>query len=179
MGIFDQPPPLPLSSTPIPVTPMTLPNVAAQPLAVDAQQQAITTALKPKLSDTMATVYQLFPKAGIPEKDQPQVIEVAHRAPELSAGAEAYHIADDPRVYVLTDTVTYKNAKARQPDALKKLASIIAHEDTHISNGPDEAAAYARQLDVLRRLNASPQMIQGVERALDSVVKQQQKKKKP
>ena len=40
--------------------------------------------------------------------------------------------------------------------AMRKLASILAHEEWHVRHGPDEKAAYERQLITLIQLGLQP-----------------------
>ena len=41
-------------------------------------------------------------------------------------------------------------------DAMRKLASILAHEEWHVRHGPDEKSAYEHQLITLIRLGVGP-----------------------
>jgi hypothetical protein len=51
--------------------------------------------------------------------------------------------------------------------AVKKLASILAHEESHVRHGPDERRAYGARLRTLHRLGVPPDssLYVGVQRA--------------
>lgn len=75
-------------------------------------------------------------------------------------GPDGY--TQDGSIYIVPGTNHYGDDVAR--------AGILAHEQYHIDNGPEEGPAYDQQLDVLRQLGAKSSVIQDVERARDSVV---------
>ena len=106
----------------------------------------------------------------VSNEDTAKVVEVTHRSPELSPDAAAYHRRGDDHIYILTDTAVYRAAQAGNPQAVKMLAGIIAHEHAHVVGG-DESVAYTTQLHVLQTLGASSETIQEVQRARNTVVK--------
>lgn len=57
-------------------------------------------------------------------------------------------------VHVNASTETYGDARSGNPKALRELASVLAHEAQHQTGGPDEQAAYRRQIDALTALGA-------------------------
>lgn len=89
---------------------------------------------------------------------------------QVSDAAEGFHFLDDDHVYVATWSDVYKAAKNGDYQAKLKLASIIAHETAHVRGG-GEKEAYTAQIASLRKMKASDTMIQGVERAMKTVVK--------
>lgn len=101
------------------------------------------------------------------------------RPPRASVNAEAFV---DPRastIYVLTTSEVFRAAQ-RAPtrcgnlEALRKLASIIAHEEWHVLNGSDEEGAYLAQLITLEMLGArETPLYSGVRRAMAAVLSQQ------
>lgn len=97
------------------------------------------------------------------------IVMVDHRPTQVSQAAEAWHYEGDTHVYIATYTDTYKAAMRGDHAAIVKLASIIAHEQVHVMGG-DESAAYAKQLSTLRALQAPSNVIDGVQRAMKTVV---------
>ena len=53
----------------------------------------------------------------------------------------------------------------RTKDALKFLASVIAHEQTHAIHGASEAEAYAVQIETLKALKAPEEIVRAVAEA--------------
>ena len=55
---------------------------------------------------------------------------------------------------------------------MKKLASVLAHEEWHIRNGADESGAYYAQLTTLLRLGVPPDnnVYRSVQRSMQAVV---------
>jgi len=68
-------------------------------------------------------------------------------------------------ISVLTDSDTFQSAECGPGKPLVKLASIIAHEASHVRNGPSERLAYEAQLQRLRaggstsRLKPGPEVV--------------------
>lgn len=84
---------------------------------------------------------------------------------------EAFVVPGLPVIYVSTWSDTYKAAKAGDRDAILKLASIIAHERTHVEHGRSERDAYEAQLLMLRRCGAPARLIDGVRRSMHGVLR--------
>jgi hypothetical protein len=81
---------------------------------------------------------------------------------DASGDAEAYVRSGVRRIYVVTSSrvfVRARHARYRcgELPALRKLASVLVHEEWHVMHGEDEAGAYAAQLMTLRSLNAGPE----------------------
>jgi hypothetical protein len=77
----------------------------------------------------------------------------------VSAQAEAFVRSGERRIYVITSSSSFRRAQRARDrcgelQALRKLASMIVHEEWHIRNGGDEAGAYAAQLMTLTSMNA-------------------------
>ena len=98
---------------------------------------------------------------GRSESSMPR-IELIDVAPiDVSAGAEAFVRRDIGTIYLITSSPVFQEAlTARRhcSDSLpmRKLASILAHEEWHVRHGPDEKAAYEHQLITLIRLGQQP-----------------------
>lgn len=76
---------------------------------------------------------------------------------------------NDPVIYVNDVTSIFKNADKGKPDALAELASILAHENYHITHQPGELPAYDYQLDVLNKLRAPHKVVDRVQKARDYI----------
>lgn len=88
-----------------------------------------------------------------------ELIDVA--PPGVSVGAEAYVGKDTGTIYLITSSSIFQNAlndrkHCTDSVTMRKLASILAHEEWHIRHGPDERAAYEHQLITLIRLGVLP-----------------------
>lgn len=94
------------------------------------------------------------------------------RPADVSLNAEAFVRRDPETIYILTTTASFKDAQAGNYDALRKIASILVHEEWHIRNGPDEQGAYEAQLMTLMRLGVpvDSNLRHGVARAMLSVI---------
>ena len=105
-----------------------------------------------------------------------ELIETA--PPGVSPGAEGFVLAGGDRIYLITSTAAFRRARAAtfrcgDQAALKKIASVVIHEEWHIRHGSDEAGAYAAQLMALTRLNAGPgtPAFQEVSRSMHAVLR--------
>lgn len=91
----------------------------------------------------------------------PPIEFVANPPAAVSSRAEAYVRPNDPRIFVVTSHPYFQRAlrstfKCGEFDALRKLASILVHEEWHVRHGSDEGGAYAAQLTALAALRAGP-----------------------
>src|SRR5688572_28913567 len=73
--------------------------------------------------------------------------------------AEAFVDTGRVAIYVVTSSEVFRRAqgasdKCGEVGAVRKLASIIVHEEWHVRHGADQAAAYQAQLMTLRVLGA-------------------------
>ena len=103
--------------------------------------------------------------------DVPRIEVVSARPPDRTAMAEAWVRFDAngqaiPVVYVRSDTEVYRDALAKDYQALVRLAGILAHERWHLRHGPDEAGAYTVQLSTMQYLHADAVQLAQVRRAL-------------
>jgi hypothetical protein len=112
----------------------------------------------------------------------PPVELVAQRPPDVSANADAFVRHGSGIISVLTDTATFRSAECGPPlgTSLLKLASILAHEASHVRNGPSEHLAYQAQLSTLLRLGVDPQsrLYSGVAAAMRVSVANQHRREK-
>jgi hypothetical protein len=116
---------------------------------------------------------------GKSERTMPRIVLVETPPIGVSAGAEAYVLRADPTIYLLTSSYVFREAQRTKDscgdlNALKKLASILAHEAWHVENGPDESGAYHEQLTTLIFLGVSPgsSLYGSVVRSMQAVLKQ-------
>lgn len=98
---------------------------------------------------------------GRSESSMPPIELVAAAPAEVSAGAEAFVLRETQTIYLLTTSSVFQEAlRARNyctaSPAMRKLASILAHEEYHVRHGADERRAYERQLLTLIQLGLPP-----------------------
>ena len=79
----------------------------------------------------------------------------------VSRDAEAFVRTEERRIYVITSSRMFRQAqnatfRCGELQALRKLASVLVHEEWHVKNGGDEAGAYAAQLVTLAYLGSGP-----------------------
>jgi len=91
----------------------------------------------------------------------PPIELVDIRPPYVSANADAYVPLDHPRIYLITTSPAFTRArraiyKCGDVNAIRKIASVLVHEEWHVGHGSDEAGAYAAQLSTLASLSAGP-----------------------
>ena len=91
----------------------------------------------------------------------PPIELVAARPFDVSANAEGYVRRGEDRIYVITATAAFTQARRSihrcgDLQAIRKIASVLVHEEWHVRHGPDEGEAYQAQLGALIRLDAGP-----------------------
>jgi hypothetical protein len=89
-------------------------------------------------------------------RPMPEIVLLDVRPPEASRLAEAFVRPNRHIIYLLTDTEVFDFARNGHLWAMKKLASIIVHEEWHLRHGPDERGAYHAQLLELLRQGEYP-----------------------
>ena len=97
---------------------------------------------------------------GRSESSMPR-IELIDVAPVgVSVGAEAFVLRGTGTIYLITSSDVFHAALSRadcgNTVVMRKLASILAHEEWHVRHGSDEKAAYEYQLVTLLRLGEQP-----------------------
>ena len=99
----------------------------------------------------------------------------------VSPRAEAFTQHDTQTIYLITSSDVFREALAapgcRHTDALRKLASILVHEEWHIRNGMDERGAYYSQLTALQSLGLGPDsnVYHGVLKSMQHVLGEQER----
>ena len=90
-------------------------------------------------------------------------IEILDVAPAyVSVGTEAFVRHRTNTIYLIASSAVMRDAAGRHEHecgdrvAVKKLASILIHEEWHLKHGADEQQAYQRQLTALTELGAVP-----------------------
>ena len=88
----------------------------------------------------------------------------------VSPSAEAYVLAEENRVVLITSAWAFRVAEQAQNrcgqiDALRQIAGVLAHEEWHVRHGPDEEGAYDAQLTALTSVGAGPMLFNSVMRA--------------
>jgi hypothetical protein len=91
----------------------------------------------------------------------PPIEFVAARPTHISANADAYVLLGEARIYLITTSPAFTRArgaihKCGDVNAVRKIASVLVHEEWHVRHGSDEAGAYAAQLTTLVALHAGP-----------------------
>lgn len=116
---------------------------------------------------------------GRSQATMPQIELVSTRPVDVSANADAFVRDHERIIYIVTASDAFAHARCGSQRSMLKLASIIAHEEWHITNGPDERRAYEHQLATLMRLGAAPDsaVYRSVMRAMQQVLRA--KKPKP
>ncbi len=101
-----------------------------------------------------------------------------------SPDVEAYVRTNDDTIYVVTSSPLFRATQGWKSDcgyplALKKLASVLVHEEWHIRHrGDDERSAYYAQLTALVQLGVTPghAVYTGVMRSMQAVEKKRKQK---
>ena len=81
--------------------------------------------------------------------------------PNVSAGAEGFVRDNDPHIYLVTTGGNFRAARESRTrcgatNAVRKIASILIHEEVHLRQAADERTAYEAQLTMLTALGAGP-----------------------
>lgn len=106
----------------------------------------------------------------------PPIVLVGAPPPGASATVEGFVHASGDTIHLVTSTKAFDAARRAgqrcgDTDALRKIASVIVHEEWHVRHGPDEHSAYDAQLMALRRMGARDDrpLIASVQRAKRTV----------
>ena len=91
----------------------------------------------------------------------PPIVLLDTRPADVSRNAEAFVRHGDPRIHLLTDSSAFRRARGAtdrcgQLQALRKIASIIVHEEWHVRHPGDERGAYDAQRMALLAAGAAP-----------------------
>jgi len=89
-------------------------------------------------------------------------IELVRTVPvDVSATAEGFVRPGDRRIYLVATTSAFQSAqlsldRCGNTMAIRKIASVLIHEEVHLKQGAGERAAYEAQLTTLTALGAGP-----------------------
>jgi hypothetical protein len=88
---------------------------------------------------------------------------------------EAFVTHDPDVIYLITSSSVFRDAFAartpdRNPDAFRKIASVIVHEEWHLRHGADEEGAYRAQIITLMSLGAGGAVISSVNKSMNAVL---------
>jgi hypothetical protein len=115
---------------------------------------------------------------GESERTMPRIELVDVPPVGTSVHVEAYVRPSDKTIYLVTSSHVFQEAMRRRDSCadtilIRKLASILVHEEWHIKNGPDERGAYEAQLTALIRIGVHPgsSIYAGVVRSMMAVLK--------
>ena len=110
----------------------------------------------------------------------PPIEILIERPSRASMTAEAFADSERGIIYLIASAPSFRSAQSAQSStaecrdvtSLKMVASIIVHEEWHLTHGPDEEGAYFAQLMTLQLLGLGPDSIpyKGVRRAMQLVV---------
>jgi hypothetical protein len=96
---------------------------------------------------------------GRSEANMPRIELIDVAPPYVSDGAEGF--VQRGTIYLITSSTAFQTALESRvgctySTAMRKLASILAHEAWHVRHGPDEKSAYEHQLITLIQLGLQP-----------------------
>lgn len=91
----------------------------------------------------------------------PPIQLIDQRPAHVSPLAEAFTLAGVETMFVLTSSDTFRSIQRTHTQCgaiipIRKLASILVHEEAHVRHGSNERDAYEAQLATLRRLGSHP-----------------------
>lgn len=106
----------------------------------------------------------------------PPIVLIDHAPSFASANAEGFVLRDPDRIFLITSSVAFRQAQRAEvtdPAPLRKVASVLIHEEWHVRHGPDEEGAYEAQLRVLFLLGATPNSAAylSVQQSMDTVLR--------
>jgi hypothetical protein len=110
----------------------------------------------------------------------PPIEILSERPPQASVNADAFADSRTGTIYLIATAPAFRaaqsaqtsDAECRDVDSLKMVASIIVHEEWHLTHGPDEEGAYFAQLMALQLLGLGPDSVPhaSVKRAMKAVL---------
>ena len=91
---------------------------------------------------------------GRTEAGFPAVEFVEKTPPGISKFAQAYTKIAEARIVIVTSTSAFSDARRAERrcgniEAIREIAGVLAHEESHVRHGPDEVTAYDTQLTAL------------------------------
>ena len=110
----------------------------------------------------------------------PPIVLLDATPPGVSPNAEGFVRKNPDTIYLLTGTSSFRSAVSAETtrghcwaqQSLKKIASVIVHEEWHLNHGTDERGAYLAQLTALTMLGEGPgrPVFHWVQRSMQSVL---------
>jgi hypothetical protein len=85
----------------------------------------------------------------------PPIVLLDTRPDDVTVTAEAFVRRNPDAIFLMTTTPAFRDAQRGNNDALRKIASILVHEEWHLRYGPSEKHAYEAQLTALMRMGLS------------------------
>ena len=106
-------------------------------------------------------------------RPMPPVVLLDVPPPDASGSVEGFVRRNPDTIYLVTSTLVFQDARRGDKAALRKIASIIVHEEWHLRHGADERGAYDAQLRSLLRLGELPEraLYRSVLRAMEYVTR--------
>ncbi len=91
----------------------------------------------------------------------PPIVLLEVRPAHVSALADAFVEEDGDTIFLLTKAPAFRRLqhtvnKCGDVNAVRKIASVLVHEEWHVRHGSDERGAYDAQLMALAAMNAGP-----------------------
>jgi hypothetical protein len=94
----------------------------------------------------------------------PPLVIIEQRPPEASSHATAFVRRGEQAIYLIASSPVFRMAieaqdssrECRGLQTLRLVASVIVHEEWHVTHGSDERSAYLAQLTALQQLGAGP-----------------------
>ena len=112
----------------------------------------------------------------------PPIQLVDTRPPGVSPSAEGFVRTGEHRIYLLTNTPVFRAAQKSDTKCaafreIRKIASVIVHEEWHLRHPGDEKGAYSAQLTMLAAMGIgyTHPVFMDVRRAMIKVLEQQQR----
>jgi hypothetical protein len=132
------------------------------------------------MSSAAAIVACALAILGESERTMPRIALVDVPPIGTSAQVEAFVRQSDRTIYLVTSSQVFREAMSAREEcgdrlSVRKLASILAHEEWHIKHGPDEKGAYQAQLTTLIRIGVQPGsgLYASVVKSMQAVLKKQ------
>lgn len=118
---------------------------------------------------------------GRSEASFPPIELIAKPPPYVSANAEGFVDREARTIYIITGTATFRAIQGSTNECgtfrdLRRVASILVHEEWHIKHGPDEEGAYLAQITALLALGEEMHstLVGSVRRSMTAVLKAKQ-----
>ena len=155
---------------------------AAPPLVANLRKQTARLAVWTAATVLLCALNML----GRSEASFPPIMMVSTLPASVSAGAEGYVRHNDAHIYLVTTGGNFRDAQGSitrcgNTNAVRKIASVLIHEEAHLRQAADERTAYQAQLTTLTALGAGPGSApyQEAFRAMQRALRQQRREPVP